>query len=108
MTRGMKGCYVYFCDKELEEYFRKRITKKVGLSEVKETKVIKLHVTPSIRIEANVNDDVKYADFLPLYSLKAACGAFGEYQTVSEKGWIKVEGVGRLNRSMFVIQAIGR
>jgi DUF2075 family protein len=25
LTRGMKGCYVYFTDKETEEYFRKRM-----------------------------------------------------------------------------------
>jgi repressor LexA len=25
MTRGMKGCYVYFTDKETEEYFKNRI-----------------------------------------------------------------------------------
>ena len=25
MTRGMKGCYVYFCDKEVERYFRSRL-----------------------------------------------------------------------------------
>ena len=25
MTRGIKGCYVYFCDKKVEEYFRKRL-----------------------------------------------------------------------------------
>lgn len=25
MTRGMKGCYVYFCDKETELYFRSRM-----------------------------------------------------------------------------------
>jgi len=24
-TRGMKGCYVYFTDKETEEYFRGRL-----------------------------------------------------------------------------------
>jgi hypothetical protein len=26
MTRGMKGCYVYFTDKEVEAYFKKRIS----------------------------------------------------------------------------------
>lgn len=26
MTRGMKGCYVYFCDEETAEYFRMRLT----------------------------------------------------------------------------------
>jgi DUF2075 family protein len=25
LTRGMKGCYVYFTDKETEEYFRKKM-----------------------------------------------------------------------------------
>lgn len=25
MTRGIKGCYVYFCDKETEEFFKSRI-----------------------------------------------------------------------------------
>ncbi|HNP49473.1 MAG TPA: DUF2075 domain-containing protein [Bacteroidia bacterium] len=25
MTRGMKGCYVYFCDKEAEEFFRENL-----------------------------------------------------------------------------------
>jgi SOS-response transcriptional repressor LexA len=107
MTRGMKGCYVYFCDKELGEYFRTRIVKTKEISVGSEAKVLKLIPTQLIRVEPEVNDDVKFVDYLPLYSLKAACGAFGEYQTVDEKGWIKVEGVGRLNRSMFVIQAIG-
>jgi uncharacterized protein len=27
MTRGMKGCYVYFTDKETQEYFKSRMTK---------------------------------------------------------------------------------
>ena len=27
LTRGMKGCYVYFTDKETEEYFRGRMEK---------------------------------------------------------------------------------
>ncbi len=29
MTRGMKGCYVYFTDKETENYFRNRLENKV-------------------------------------------------------------------------------
>lgn len=105
MTRGMKGCYVYFCDKNLEEYFIKRIS---VANEIAGSKVIKLNAAFSPRIEAEVNDDVKYIDYLPLYSLKAACGAFGEWQTVDENGWIKADGLGKLNRSMFVVQAVGR
>jgi DUF2075 family protein len=103
MTRGMKGCYVYCCDKNLAFYMQSRI------EEVNQNlKVEKLLEYDTIRIEPIVNDDVKYIDFLPLYSLKAACGAFGEWQTVSEDGWVKVEGVGQLNRNMFVVKAIGK
>ena len=60
-----------------------------------------------LRIEPIVNDDVKFIDFLPVYSIKAACGYFGEGEDVNELGWIQVEGMGKLNRNMFVVQASG-
>jgi hypothetical protein len=94
MTRGMKGCYIYCCEPSLAEHFRELMAEKQEDSQ-------------EVRIEPIVNDDVKYIDFLPVYSLKAACGYFGEGEEVSEKGWIQTEGVGRLNRNMFVVQANG-
>ena len=94
MTRGMKGCYVYFCDKALAEHFRELMAEKPSKE-------------PTVRIEPVVNDDVKYIDFLPVYSMKAACGYFGEGEDYSELGWIRVEGMGKLNRNMFVVQACG-
>ena len=94
MTRGMKGCYIYCCDPALAEHFRELMAKK-------------LTVQNEVRIEAVVNDDVKFIDFLPVYSLKAACGYFGEGEAVNEDGWIQAEGIGKLNRNMFVVQAIG-
>lgn len=93
MTRGIKGCYVYFCDKALEEHFRSQLEYKEESNE--------------IRIEPEVNNDVKFIDFLPLYSIKAACGYFGEGEIVDELGWLKVEGLGKLNRNMFIVQAVG-
>lgn len=95
MTRGMKGCYVYFCNSALAEYFQSRL------------QPIQEEVEEKIRVESAVNDDVKYIDFLPLYSIKAACGYFGEGESVNELGWIKVEGMGKLNRNMYVVQAVG-
>ena len=94
MTRGMKGCYVYFCDQALAEHFRELMAEKPAVAQ-------------EVRIEPVVNDDVKYIDFLPVYSIKAACGYFGEGEAVNELGWIRVEGVGRLNRNMYVVQASG-
>lgn len=93
MTRGMKGCYVYFCNKALGEHF-----KILMQSEEEDT---------GFRIEPDVNGDVKYIDFLPVYSIRAACGYFGEGENVTEEGWMKVEGLGRLNRNMFIVKAVG-
>ena len=62
----------------------------------------------SLRVEAAVADNVKYLDYLPLYSLKAACGYFGDGENVEELGWMRVEGMGKLNRNMFVVQAFGK
>lgn len=93
LTRGMKGCYVYCCDKQLAEYFAAQIEpQQEPINE--------------IRIEPEVNDEVKYIDFLSLYSIRAACGYFGEGDIVDELGWMKVEGLGKLNRNMFIIQAV--
>jgi len=117
LTRGMKGCYVYFCDTALRDHFAR------GLSPARPhtaagswetacphpSALISEPETPSgPRIEAEVNAGAKFVEFLPLYSLKAACGAFGEGQYAEETGWVKVEGLGRLNRNMFVVQAKGR
>ncbi|MGL4494034.1 MAG: DUF2075 domain-containing protein, partial [Tannerellaceae bacterium] len=105
LTRGMKGCYIYCCDKNLSNYFAQLIHK-----ENFDTAVVQLideSEEKSIRVEADVNNDVKFVDYLPLYTLKAACGAFTDYQQVEEEGWVKVAGLGRLHRGMFVIQATG-
>jgi len=115
MTRGMKGCYVYFCDKELEAHFANQLAQPIQLAVQEDAKELfrptltsgSLAMGP--RVEAEVNDNVKYVDFLPLYSIKAACGAFGEGQyDEGELGWVKVEGLGKLNRNMFIVQAKGK
>jgi DUF2075 family protein len=32
MTRGMKGCYVYFTDKETENFFKNRLNEKAPIN----------------------------------------------------------------------------
>ena len=68
MTRGMKGCYVYFCDHALAKHFQS-LLKPAHI-------VTKNEIKEEIRIEPTVNENVKYVDFLPLYFIKAACGSF--------------------------------
>lgn len=93
MTRGSKGCYVYFCDKALAQHFKDLLQQQDEDTE--------------IRIEPAVNGDVKYIDYLPVYSIRAACGYFGEGEDVSEDGWMKVTGLGKLDRNMFIVKAVG-
>ncbi len=45
---------------------------------------------------------------LPLYSLKAAAGDFGNGEAVEPEGWIEADGVGRLDEKMFACRAVGR
>ncbi len=129
LTRGMKGCYVYFCDTALRDHFASRLSPALPQTAADSEETVcpqtasgsgetacphpsalisEPEVPSGPRIEAEVNAGAKFVEFLPLYSLKAACGAFGEGQYAEETGWVKVEGLGRLNRNMFVVQAKGR
>lgn len=105
MSRGMKGCYVYFHNKEMANYV-KNLLYNSHTSDIEKQDSLTSNVS-SVRVESNVNHDVKYVDYVPFYSLKAACGYFGEGEDVQESGWINVSGYGKLNRNMFVVRACG-
>jgi DUF2075 family protein/phage repressor protein C with HTH and peptisase S24 domain/predicted ATPase len=107
MTRGMKGCYVYCTDEALANHLESLLTKNTTAEETQAKKKEQKITPPKIRIEPNVTEAAKYEDFLPLYSIRAACGKFSSYETVSEIGWVKVENLGRLHPGMFVVQATG-
>lgn len=67
--------------------------------------------TKDTRIENNVREDAKYMSFLPVYSLRAACGYFEDNIVIPEneaEGWIDISESGiKANRNMFVIYATG-
>jgi SOS-response transcriptional repressor LexA len=58
-------------------------------------------------ILTSIPDQNKYTDYLPVYSLQAACGNFGEGVSADEIGWIKVNGL-KLNKNMFISQVFGK
>jgi type III restriction enzyme len=60
-----------------------------------------------IEIIESIEENLKYKEYLPVYSLAAACGKYGEGQDIESKGWVKVQGK-KLDESMFVAQAIGK
>jgi|GEM_PF-24894 len=49
-----------------------------------------------------------YNDALPLYSLKAACGKFGDGQSVEPLGWVEVPEKKGMGEGWFVVQAAGK
>lgn len=66
---------------------------------------------PQLRLVSVEESRVKKEAFktlLPLYSLKAAAGYFGNGEAVEPEGWVEAEGVGKLDDRMFVARAVGR
>ena len=66
---------------------------------------------PQLRLISLDDARVKRGAFknvLPLYSLAAAAGCFGNGVAVEPEAWIEAEGVGALDEQMFVARAVGR
>jgi SOS-response transcriptional repressor LexA len=66
---------------------------------------------PQLRLveaeEAHVARE-RFKTLLPLYSLKAAAGYFGNGEAVQVEAWIEVDDFGPLDEQMFVARAVGR
>lgn len=58
----------------------------------------------------HVEPKARFSTHLPVYSLQAAAGSFGDGHAVAAEGWVDVSaaGVGALDESMFVSQVTGR
>lgn len=48
-----------------------------------------------------------FKTLLPVYSIEAAAGYFGDGKSVDLLGWVRADGFGRLSEDMFVARAIG-
>ena len=101
MSRGMKGCYVYFCDKDVAEYFQQMMLP----APEKEKAIQKALVIPM------VSQEEQYITHLPVYTIKAACGYFEDNSIIpenEEEGWVDIREYGiKANRNMFIVHAVG-
>jgi len=83
-------------------------SKALDAKEIKEAIQSSLNLnTPQYRILNSVTTTEQFTSYLPLYSIRAACGYFGEGEQVDATGWMKAEGIGRLNRNMYIVRAVG-
>lgn len=68
---------------------------------------IRGYIFPFLR-RPDVPQEDKYKTSVPLYTLKAAAGSFGESQTVEPDGWAELKTTHKLREGMFVAQVVGR
>jgi DUF2075 family protein len=101
MTRGMKGCYVYFEDKDAADYFKSRIKEHVVEPEQPTSEIRPFRVIPA-------SDAIPYENAIPVVPLKLAAGAFSGVQAlqVDAVEWGSPEGV-KISADMFIAQVIG-
>jgi len=92
MLRGIKGTYIYVCDKNLREYLAKNISR---------YKII----APSLLIPKK---EVKpYVNSVPFYDLKVAAGDFSELQSVSDCDWVAIPSRYNPSYELFACTVIG-
>ncbi|MBJ6727182.1 DNA/RNA helicase domain-containing protein [Geomesophilobacter sediminis] len=110
MTRGQKGCYVYFVDDETRRHFAERLQTRSTAETVTDTSVMPAHedisaVLPFRRMEPE--EARPYENCVPLYDLKIAAGGFSDEQQLDGCEWVELPEVFRPQKGLFVAQVVG-
>jgi type III restriction enzyme len=58
-------------------------------------------------ILSEIDESLKYTEYLPVYSFAAAAGKFGEGADVNIEGWMKADIGRKLNKKMFIAKIVG-
>jgi hypothetical protein len=96
MLRGILGCYIYVCDDNLRNYFKKHIY------------LFKENKNPKIEIaESNEIQLIPFENSVPLYSLKVAAGEFKFNDNNPEVNFILVPDGVRITKDHFACKIIG-
>jgi type III restriction enzyme len=106
-TRYGQWRFLFVQQKKLEKSLASGVS---SLAELAES-LVRAPAGPQLKLLALDDERAKREAFksvLPLYSLKAAAGYFGQGEAVEPEGWIEAEGLGRLSEQMFVCKAVGR
>ncbi len=110
MTRGQKGCYVYFIDDETRRYFAERL--QVGSTEetirvtpVEPPQSESLTILPFRRLEP---EEIRpYENCVPLYDFKIAAGDFSDEQQLEDCEWVELPDEFLPRKGLFVAQVVG-
>ncbi len=106
LSRGLKGCYVYFMDKDTEHYVRTRIE---GLVEpvVVSPQPSTGNVAPFKVLRRN--EVVPYENAVPVFDLKVAAGYFAESESSAPQDveWAELPDAFRIQQGLFIAQVVG-
>ncbi|MDG5493175.1 DNA/RNA helicase domain-containing protein [Psychroserpens sp. SPM9] len=92
MFRGIKGTFIYACDENLNNYFKKHIPsfeKKLKFRFIDE------------------NDVIPFVNSVPLLDLSVAAGEFSDLQIVSNFKWIELPNHISTKKNYFVCKVVG-
>jgi SOS-response transcriptional repressor LexA len=112
LSRGIKGCYVHFMDRDTERFVRSRIesSERPKVLDTEPTASPVLKPTPFRPLTMQPTPAERYTTCVPLLPLSVAAGAFSDPQHVDENSWewVAVSARQRLRRGMFVAKVTGR
>lgn len=92
MYRGIRGTYVYVCDDNLREYFKKHIS------------IFKQEIPFRILLP---NEIKPFINCVPLYDISVAAGTFSELQQSSNFQWIELPNPYKARKDYFVCKVTG-
>ena len=92
MLRGIKGTFIYACNKELHEYLAQHIHLHTSCKATAPEQEIKL---------------IPYVNAVPFYDLQAAAGGFSELQQAEHINWIAIPDYIKPSESLFACKVVG-
>ncbi len=103
-SRAMKGCYVYFVDKETENFFRSRIEGGAIVDEVETTKELVPPLPFRILEEHELE---RFVNAVPIFDLQIAAGSFSEEQWIDECKWAQLPDPFVAKKGFFLAKVVG-
>lgn len=117
MTRGQKGCYVYFVDDETRQYFEQCMEPQVVSKNTILTKSLHEETQAAVILPFRrlSHEEVRpFENCVPLYDLKAAAGRFSDEQQITEGvddisdiDWVQLPDAFHHRKGLFVAQVLG-
>ena len=109
LSRGMKGCFVHFMDKDTERFVRSRMEAPAVGTELQSPGSVRSHIVFQPRIVVPRKKD-RYLTCIPFVPLRIAADAFSDPQAVDEESleWVSIQSSHALRPGMFVAQVVGK